>query len=239
MNFTEEHGLLGEEYLETGNKLKDDLIKKLAPELIYPELDRYLVYVYARIPSEFWDINSLPNSLQRKIMIDLNTYIEKASIIRKQGLGLTVIGGMSSYKTYILYTVIKKLIDSKFTAFTISLDEFLFFLRESRDSKVLKGELYDRIKEVDFFFVLDVPEQIETSTIAQDFLAMLSLRLNRGLPVIFTVNTNYPDLTSMTTNTLLGRLLSPFARVNKLITIPDSEDNNINVVEEKWRSLRA
>ena len=239
MNYEDEHGLLVEEYLIRGTEVKSELLKKFSVlEDFERELPKYLGYVYARIPTEIWDKTSVRVDLQRQVARNITTYIEKSVDIRRKGLGLTILGDYSSYKTYNLYIVAKCLVDKGFTVFTLTLDEFLFFLRETRDSKILKNELLSRIKEPDFVFLLDVPEQIEMNTTSQDLLALLSLRLSRSLPVIFTVNSNYTDIQSIPIVTLLGRLLLPFMRVNKLIIITDPEGINLgNIVEEKWGGL--
>lgn len=238
MNYTygEEHGAIGYEYLDRGSELKEELLtKKLDTEEFDVELIRLLRYVYARIPTEYWDTRLKPR-IARSVVTELTQYVQNASSMRKYGLGLTIVSERPVHKLQPLYVVTRQLVDAGFKCFVAAYDELVFWLREQRDNAILKTELRERFA-VDFFFLVEIPDKDElTPTLQQDLLARLQVRSKRERPIILTVNSSLESLNDVLPNSFLGRLLLPFSNTNKPLIVEDLGDTD-TLFKDKWRQL--
>lgn len=203
--------MIVQEYLELGSKIKSDLLaKSLPPEEFDKQFSLYLAYTYARIPPEYWEFNP---SMGRSVSRVVNKFIEEAAV----GVGLTLAGSHPFAKTDILYYIARKLTEKGHTCFTLYFDEFLYIVKESKESRVLKLELADRIKS-SYFFLLDVPEVVDASPFIQDAIALMLLRKGSRLSTSFSVNTSF-SLEDISVSSFLGRLILPFNKVNKFLVI--------------------
>ncbi len=167
---------------------------------------------------------------------ELQVYFENAQQVRKYGLGLTLLGSGVGFRTHALYVVCRELVDRGFSCFTSAYDELVYFLKEAWSDSILKKELDARFGS-DFFAFVEVPGGDDiTSSIAQDLLARFHLRQASGLPTIFSVNTEATSLSTISTESFVGRLLAPFIRVNKPIVVEELGSVD-EMYQDRWRLL--
>lgn len=234
--YTEEHGTIGYEYLDRGNRLRDQLLAKdLDSDTFDAELNRMLEYIYARIPEEYWDAR-LKTRISRIALTELKNYVRTAAQMRNHGLGLSIISTRPVHKLQPLYVTTRELVDAGFRCFVVGYDELVFWLRELRDNPALKQELRERF-EVDFFFLVEIPDNDELSpTLRQDLLASLQMRISRGRPVVLAVNSSLRSLDDILPNSFLGRLVLPFSSVNKPLIVEDLGTTD-TLFKDKWGQL--
>lgn len=234
--YSDEHGILSEEFLSRGSLVKETLkAEEFSPETFEAELAKQLGYVYARIPVDYCG-GELSPKISRTVLLELTRYVEKAAWVRKYGLGLTLISPRPVFKLQPLYVTARRLVDEGFSCFTALYDELIFWLKETREYTLLGEELRDRFG-VDFFFLMEVPEEDELSnTLRQDLLARFGMRKTRGQPTLFAINSSSTSLNSILPNSFLGRLILPFSNLNKPLIVEDLGDVD-SMFEDKWRKL--
>lgn len=234
--YTEEHSLLDLEYLDRGNEVTGKLVVgDLSLEELAIRRERLLGYVRARIPEEFWgEVKTKAPS--RQLLKELAGYVEHASRVRELGLGLTLLGQSFGGRTQALYVVCKGLVDRGFSCFAVLYDELIYFAKESWNDLTLKRELDNRFL-CDFFVLAEIFGGDDvTASVKQDLVARCSLRRSRNLPTIFSVSLDIKSLNEISSDSFMGRLLFPFARVNKPISIEEVGDVN-GLYVERWGLL--
>lgn len=231
--YIDSHSILEREYLERGNKLREELSQaKLSPEEFDKVLNLKLDFIFARLPVEFWE-GRLPPRVPRSLVKELSAYVANCVYMYRYGLGLSLVSLRFNSKVSALYYLCGALITKGYKCFTSSYSQLVYLLRESRDDVILKEELAERFK-ADFFFLLDVPETDEIPAfVKQDLLAHLELRLVGERSVLFTAETGATSLNELPTDSLLGRVLIPFAKANKLIRVEDNMDLDL-LYEDRW-----
>jgi len=172
----------------------------------------------------------------REIVLELVKYVNNAANMFKHGLGLTLVGPLPVYKLQPLYVVCRQLVDQDFSCFVVPYDELVFWVRESRENKLLGKELRERF-EVDFFFLVEIPDNDDPAiTVRQELLARLEIRLDRNRPVILAVNSGILSLNDIMPGSFLGRLVLPLTRANKPLILEEVGDVD-SMFEGKWGLL--
>jgi len=234
--YFDEHSVLEKESLDRGSQVREELEKlDLSPEEFDHILNLKLDYVYARIPTEFWE-GEAPSRIPRLLLKEINNYIANSNTMHRYGLGLSLISMRFNSKLPALYYLCAELVRQGYKCFAIPYIQLVRLFRESREDVLLKSEITERFK-ADFFFLLDIPEIDDlTNYVQQDFFASLELRLTGERPVLFSANTNITSLNELMPDSLLGRLLPHFARSNKLIKVEDNTDLD-TLSEDKWNQF--
>lgn len=231
------HGILGRDYLDAGHDVRLEIETSDIPAADQRALlIQKLALVYARIPKHYWDPQADQLVASRSTWRELVKYYENASRVKSKGLGLTLIGKHSGNRTHSLYLVGREIIIRGYSCFIIYFDELVYFLKESWKDVLLKGELAERFQS-DFVFIVEIPEASELNeTVRRDLLALCLLRLNKGLPVVFSVNMNLTTLDNIEPQSFIGRLILPFAPVNKPIIVEDIGSIN-DSYQVQWRQI--
>jgi hypothetical protein len=232
--YAEEHSLLDLEYLDRGN---DAVRRFTSDDSTDFKRESLLGYVYARIPEEFWSMDKL-RAPSRQLLKELVNYSENASQVRSLGLGITFLGRSFGGRTQALYSVCKELVDKGFSCFVISCDEFVYLAKEAWNDFILKRELDARFS-CDFFVLAEVFDGSDiAAAVRQDLVARCSLRRSRCLPMMFSVGLDVKSLSDIPTDSFIGKLLLPFARVNKPIVTEEIGDVD-NLYVERWQLLNG
>lgn len=238
MNYTysDDHSIIDHEYLDQGNEIKENLQSQgLQPQQFETERKRLFSYARARIPKTHWDQDSRFRTSRAALSV-LTGYVESSQRVRKYGLGLTIFGIQPVCKLQPVYIMARQLVDGGFSCFIVAYDELIFWLKEIREDRVLRQELDERF-EVDFFFLVEIPDNDDlTASLRQDLLARLELRCQRYRPNIFAVNTALKSVNDILPNSFLGRLILPFAAVNKPLTIEDLGHVE-QLYKQRWKLL--
>jgi len=234
--YVDEHAYLERESLDKGNRVREELLTQdLTTEEFESLLNLRLDFVYARLPMEFWE-EAAPVGVSRALLKEVDEYVKYHRRAYKRGLGLTLLGSNFSGKLSALYYLCRGLVLQRFKCFTVTYSQLTFFLRECKDNAMLKFELSDRLN-ADFFFLLGVPESDELPIfVKQDLFACLELRLSSERPTFFSAETRCSSLNDLLPDSLLGRILVPFTRVNKLIVANDSVDLDL-LHRERWDGM--
>lgn len=236
--YTEQHSVLDLEYLDRGYEIQERLeARQLPSDELQRELEIHLGYIRARIPEEFWDKKISPR-VSREAWKEFKFYFEQASKVRASGLGLTLMGSGTGYRTQSLYVVCRELVDQGFTCFVVAYDELIFFLKETWKDLILRVELDQRFRS-DFLALVDIPGDDElSSSVRQDLLARFQIRRAQDRPTIFSVNTMAQSMNDISSTSLVGRLVYPFVRVNKPIVVEEIGDTD-TMYMDRWGSLNG
>ena len=238
--YSEEHSILELEFLDRGYEIRDRLeLLDLSEEELDKQLGRRLEYVHARIPEEFWEPSTGRRVSSRETWKELRTYFENARTARRHGLGLTLIGSGVGYRTQSLYVVCKELVDRGFSCFVVSYPELVYFLKEAWHNDILDRELGERFRS-DFLALVEIPHNSDDiiAAVKQDFLARFQMRLSKGLPIIFSIDTKASSLNAISSDSFAGRLLLPFVRVNRPIRVEDIGDAD-TMYMDRWSLLNG
>lgn len=235
--YTEEHSILDLEFLDRGYEIRERLeAQNLPQEELRSELEVCLGYVRARIPEEFWDREAKPRVSNRSTWVALKSYFEHGTRARELGLGLTLIGSGVGHRTQSLYIVCRELVDRGLSCFVISYDELVFFLKEAWSDSMLRKELDQRFR-VNFFALVEIPYNDELiASVRQDLLARFQLRRAQNLSTIFSVNAAMQSISDISSQSLVGRLILPFVRVNKPIIVEEIGDMDAMYIN-RWELL--
>ena len=237
--YHENHGILERDYLDFGHEVRDEIDALDMPDgEKYQLLMHRLSLVRARIPRHFWEPSGDYSTSNRSTWRELVKFYENAQVIRNKGLGLTLIGTHSGNRTQSLYIVGREVVIRGYSCFITYFDEFVYFQKEAWTDDALKSELAERFKS-DFLFIVEIPEVSEISeTIKRDLLALCLLRLNKGLPIIFSINMGLTSLDQLAPQSFIGRLVLPFAPVNKPLIVDDIGSIN-DSHQAQWRQVDA
>ncbi len=240
--YDEEHAFLDREYLDKGHESRTKLEYEqeqgdLTQEQFNEQLGIELAYSWARIPKEFWD-STLRMRVQRTIGKEIFDYTENNTYdIKELGLGLTLLGGGIGYKTQSLYVAGGHLVRRGFKCFILLFDELVFFIKETWNNPLLKKELYNRLYQAEFFFLVEIPPHSDVSaSVMQDLLGLLELRQNSSKPCILSANVAVTSFNEIDTGSFIGRILLPFVRVNKGLIV-DEAANVDDMYQDRWRLI--
>jgi len=238
MSFTyaEDHSIIEREYLDQLSKVKEELeAGDLDPQQLDAEFMRIRGYARARVPEEYWHPDT-PFAISRTVVPILTKYVRNSQRAARHGLGLTICSPQPVCKLQPVYLMAVRLVDNGFSCFIATYNELIFWLKESWRDRLLRQELDARFS-VSFFFLVEIPDNDElTPSLRQDLLARLDLRNSRHLPSVFTVNTPLQSMNGVYPNTFLGRLLLPFAAVNRPLIVEDLGQVD-QLYEQRWEVL--